>query len=282
MQRLSARGGSPADLAEPHRQRYGALGQGGGRTQRSPRQNDVPRRPWSADRRGLRPLWARRARGGGLAADASGPAFLHARVPNQIAAGFAVPWHFSPTCRQGCRHLELRLAGLRRLARAASQTQERPQPAPGTGGSMIPNDFPTLNFDLGETADQLRASVRGFTSRRDRADRRPRSTRATQFPRELWPKLGELGAARHHGRGGVRRRGPRLPRALPSPWRRSAAVRPPSAFPTAPIPTFASTRSGAMAATRRSARYLPEADLGRARRRARHVGDRRGLRRACP
>ena len=28
---------------------------------------------------------------------------------------------------------------------------------------MIPNDFPSLNFDLGDTADQLRASVLGFT-----------------------------------------------------------------------------------------------------------------------
>ena len=34
---------------------------------------------------------------------------------------------------------------------------------------MIPNDFPSLNFDLGETADQLRASVRGFTADEDGA-----------------------------------------------------------------------------------------------------------------
>jgi isovaleryl-CoA dehydrogenase len=57
---------------------------------------------------------------------------------------------------------------------------------------MIPNDFPTLNFDLGETADQLRSSVRGFTSdviAPIAAD----IDRSNEFPRHLWPKLGELG-----------------------------------------------------------------------------------------
>ena len=57
---------------------------------------------------------------------------------------------------------------------------------------MIPNDFPALNFDLGETADQLRASVRGFTSdviAPIAAD----IDKSNEFPRHLWPKLGELG-----------------------------------------------------------------------------------------
>ena len=57
---------------------------------------------------------------------------------------------------------------------------------------MIPNDFPALNFDLGETADQLRASVRGFTSdviAPIAAD----IDKSNEFPRHLWPKLGDLG-----------------------------------------------------------------------------------------
>jgi len=57
---------------------------------------------------------------------------------------------------------------------------------------MIPNDFPALNFDLGDTADQLRASVRAFT----RAEIAPIAAdidRSNEFPRRLWPKLGELG-----------------------------------------------------------------------------------------
>ncbi len=57
---------------------------------------------------------------------------------------------------------------------------------------MIPNDFPTLNFDLGDTADQLRSSVRGFTSdviAPIAAD----IDKSNEFPRHLWPKLGELG-----------------------------------------------------------------------------------------
>jgi isovaleryl-CoA dehydrogenase len=57
---------------------------------------------------------------------------------------------------------------------------------------MIPNDFPALNFDLGDTADQLRASVRGLTADEitpiaDQIDK------SNEFPRALWPKLGALG-----------------------------------------------------------------------------------------
>jgi isovaleryl-CoA dehydrogenase len=58
--------------------------------------------------------------------------------------------------------------------------------------SMIPNDFPALNFDLGETADQLRATVRGFTAD-EIAPIAAEIDRSNQFPRQLWPKLGALG-----------------------------------------------------------------------------------------
>jgi isovaleryl-CoA dehydrogenase len=57
---------------------------------------------------------------------------------------------------------------------------------------MIPNDFPSLNFDLGETADQLRASVRGFTA----DEIAPLATdidKSNEFPRQLWTKLGDMG-----------------------------------------------------------------------------------------
>ena len=57
---------------------------------------------------------------------------------------------------------------------------------------MIPNDFPTLNFDLGETADQLRASVRGFSSD-EIAPIADAIDKSNEFPRQLWPKLGALG-----------------------------------------------------------------------------------------
>jgi len=57
---------------------------------------------------------------------------------------------------------------------------------------MIPNDFPTLNFDLGETAEQMRHSVRGFTSDKI-APMAAELDKSNTFPRELWPKLGELG-----------------------------------------------------------------------------------------
>jgi isovaleryl-CoA dehydrogenase len=57
---------------------------------------------------------------------------------------------------------------------------------------MIPNDFPSLNFDLGETADQLRASVRGFTAD-EIAPLAADIDRTNEFPRQLWHKLGALG-----------------------------------------------------------------------------------------
>src|SRR6185312_2765254 len=57
---------------------------------------------------------------------------------------------------------------------------------------MIPNDFPSLNFDLGETADQLRASVRGFTAD-EVAPLAAEIDKTNEFPRALWPKLGDMG-----------------------------------------------------------------------------------------
>jgi isovaleryl-CoA dehydrogenase len=57
---------------------------------------------------------------------------------------------------------------------------------------MIPNEFPSLSFDLGDTADQLRASVRGFTAD-EIAPVAAEIDRSNEFPRHLWPKLGALG-----------------------------------------------------------------------------------------
>jgi isovaleryl-CoA dehydrogenase len=57
---------------------------------------------------------------------------------------------------------------------------------------MIPNDFPSLNFALGETADQLRASVRGFTADQV-APLAAEIDKTNEFPRGLWPKLGQMG-----------------------------------------------------------------------------------------
>jgi isovaleryl-CoA dehydrogenase len=58
--------------------------------------------------------------------------------------------------------------------------------------TLLRNEYPTLDFGLGETADQLRDSVRAFTADKvapiaaeiDKTDR---------FPRELWPQMGALG-----------------------------------------------------------------------------------------
>ena len=57
---------------------------------------------------------------------------------------------------------------------------------------MIPNSYPTLDFDLGDTADLLRDTVRSFTSDRI-APLADEIDRTNTFPRHLWPELGALG-----------------------------------------------------------------------------------------
>jgi len=57
---------------------------------------------------------------------------------------------------------------------------------------MIPNEYPTLNFDLGDTADMLRDSVRSFASDKF-APRADAIDRDNEFPLDLWPAMGELG-----------------------------------------------------------------------------------------
>ena len=56
----------------------------------------------------------------------------------------------------------------------------------------ISNQYPTLDFDLGETADQLRDTVRSFTAD-EIAPIAAEIDRNDRFPRELWPRMGALG-----------------------------------------------------------------------------------------
>ncbi len=57
---------------------------------------------------------------------------------------------------------------------------------------MIPNDYPSLRFDLGETAEMLRASVRAFAAS-EIAPRADAIDQANDFPSDLWRKFGDLG-----------------------------------------------------------------------------------------
>jgi isovaleryl-CoA dehydrogenase len=56
----------------------------------------------------------------------------------------------------------------------------------------ISNQYPTLDFDLGETADQLRDTVRAFAAD-EIAPIAAEIDRTDRFPRELWPRMGALG-----------------------------------------------------------------------------------------
>ena len=57
---------------------------------------------------------------------------------------------------------------------------------------MIPNAQRMFNFDLGETADAIRETVRDFSTH-EIAPRAAEIDKSNQFPRDLWPKLGDLG-----------------------------------------------------------------------------------------
>ena len=57
---------------------------------------------------------------------------------------------------------------------------------------MLPNSQPMFDFNLGETADMLRDTVRDF-SQAEIAPRAAEIDRTNEFPRDLWPKLGALG-----------------------------------------------------------------------------------------
>jgi isovaleryl-CoA dehydrogenase len=57
---------------------------------------------------------------------------------------------------------------------------------------MISNVAPSLNFDLGETADMIRTTAHDF-AQDEIAPRAAEIDRTNQFPRDLWPKMGALG-----------------------------------------------------------------------------------------
>ena len=60
-------------------------------------------------------------------------------------------------------------------------------------GSAVPMiDFPQLAFDLGETVDMLRRTVREFAAE-EIAPRAAEIDRSNEFPNDLWKKFGDLG-----------------------------------------------------------------------------------------
>ncbi|HSG94580.1 MAG TPA: acyl-CoA dehydrogenase family protein, partial [Afifellaceae bacterium] len=72
---------------------------------------------------------------------------------------------------------------------------------------MLANAPPEFNFNLGETADMLRDSVRSFSEDRI-APLADRIDREDWFPRELWPEMGALGlhgitVSEEHGGAGL-------------------------------------------------------------------------------
>ncbi|HBM12564.1 MAG TPA: acyl-CoA dehydrogenase, partial [Rhodospirillaceae bacterium] len=57
---------------------------------------------------------------------------------------------------------------------------------------MISNSYPTLDFDLGETAEMLRDSVSSFVAD-ELAPRAAEIDKTDQFPMDMWKKFGDMG-----------------------------------------------------------------------------------------
>jgi isovaleryl-CoA dehydrogenase len=57
---------------------------------------------------------------------------------------------------------------------------------------MLPNSYPMLDFDLGSDIEMLRDTTRSFAAA-EIAPLAAEIDRTDEFPRQLWPKLGELG-----------------------------------------------------------------------------------------
>jgi isovaleryl-CoA dehydrogenase len=57
---------------------------------------------------------------------------------------------------------------------------------------MLPNSYPTLDFDLGADIDMLRDTTRSFAAG-EIAPLAAEIDRTDEFPRQLWPKMGALG-----------------------------------------------------------------------------------------
>jgi isovaleryl-CoA dehydrogenase len=73
--------------------------------------------------------------------------------------------------------------------------------------ASLSNRAPSLNFDLGETADMLRASVEAF-AQDEIAPRAAEIDRSNEFPMDLWAKMGGLGVlgitvSEEHGGAGM-------------------------------------------------------------------------------
>src|ERR1700730_9524456 len=62
----------------------------------------------------------------------------------------------------------------------------------GQDKPMIPNAMPPFDFGLGETADALREQVQRFASA-EVAPIAAEIDKTDRFPRELWPRMRELG-----------------------------------------------------------------------------------------
>ncbi|MEC7806708.1 MAG: acyl-CoA dehydrogenase family protein, partial [Pseudomonadota bacterium] len=57
---------------------------------------------------------------------------------------------------------------------------------------MIPNEIRSFNFDLGETVELLRDTVRSFSAD-EIAPRAASIEQNNDFPNDLWMKLGDIG-----------------------------------------------------------------------------------------
>src|ERR1700722_20612630 len=79
-----------------------------------------------------------------------------------------------------------------RLDSIADRAQGHFLASPSGASTMIPNTPRPFDFDLGESASMIRDSARAFAEN-EIAPRAAQIDRDNTFPRDLWPRMGELG-----------------------------------------------------------------------------------------
>jgi isovaleryl-CoA dehydrogenase len=99
-------------------------------------------------------------------------------APDQVGSGLFLGQH-ALDCHGGSSVEQVSLGGPLLLGHCSSMAQ-------------LSNRLPSLNFDLGDAADMLRATVESFAAN-EIAPRAAAIDRDNEFPMDLWRKFGDLG-----------------------------------------------------------------------------------------
>ena len=144
---------------------------------------------------------------------------------------------------------------------------------------MVMSGSAVFDFGLGEDIDMLRDSVRAFATDRRSRPRAAEIDRSDEFPRRPLARDGRAGPARHHRRGGIRRRSAWAIWPMWWRWRKSAAASASVGLSYGAHSNLCVNQIRRWGTAEQKRRYLPKLISRRACRRAGHVRAGRRLRR---